>query len=222
MSIRVTSLSLSHLLDQVSLGMTSDPFAHVRRAVAPLEALSCPWFVAGGWAIDLFLGRVTRPHGDVDIALYRHDQGTLRDFLSQIHWNVEQVVAGEARAWPAGRWLALPVHEVHATTSGGDATLEFLMNEGDALEWRFRKAPTVTRLRAAVERRSPGGLPYLAPELVLLYKALTPARRPTDDADFAAALPALTPEPRYWLASTLGSLAPQHPWFGPLLQSSEL
>ena len=38
-------------------------------AIAP-----APWFIAGGWAIDLFLGRKTREHADVDFALSRLDQ----------------------------------------------------------------------------------------------------------------------------------------------------
>jgi hypothetical protein len=26
------------------------------------------WFIAGGWAIDLFIGKQTRPHQDLEIA----------------------------------------------------------------------------------------------------------------------------------------------------------
>ena len=32
-----------------------------------------PWAVCGGWGIDLFLNRVTRPHEDVDFAVLRKD-----------------------------------------------------------------------------------------------------------------------------------------------------
>jgi len=41
-----------------------------------------PWFIAGGWAVDLFLGRVTRSHKDIEIAIVRADQGALRAYLS--------------------------------------------------------------------------------------------------------------------------------------------
>jgi hypothetical protein len=40
-----------------------------------------PWWVAGGWAIDLFAGRPTRPHGDTDLAILRVDQERLRQHL---------------------------------------------------------------------------------------------------------------------------------------------
>ena len=41
------------------------------------------------------------------------------------------------------------------------------------------------------------GIPFLAPEIVLLYKSKAP--RPTDEADVRMALPALTTEQREWL-----------------------
>ena len=37
-----------------------------------------PWCVAGGWALDLFIGEQSRPHSDIDIALFREDQAALR------------------------------------------------------------------------------------------------------------------------------------------------
>jgi hypothetical protein len=197
--------------------MHDEPFAPVGRALAPLAGLACPWFVVGGWAIDLHLGRVTRPHGDVDVAVYRRDQAALRAFLADGGWTVHAVVAARLEPWRATEWLALPVHEVHASAPSGDARLEFLLNEGDDDAWRFRKAPhAVARPRSLVECRSPEGLPYYAPEVPLLYKALTSVRRPSDDADFDVALPALGAEPRAWLASAIGALAPRHPWLASL------
>ena len=34
-----------------------------------LAGVTVPWYVAGGWAIDLFLGRTTREHADLEIAV---------------------------------------------------------------------------------------------------------------------------------------------------------
>jgi len=33
-----------------------------------------PWYIAGGWAVDLYLGYVSREHGDIEILVYREDQ----------------------------------------------------------------------------------------------------------------------------------------------------
>src|SRR5215471_1515454 len=37
------------------------------------RSVSAPWWVAGGLAIDLFLGRTTRSHGDLDAEVLRRD-----------------------------------------------------------------------------------------------------------------------------------------------------
>ncbi|HYR11212.1 MAG TPA: hypothetical protein VEQ60_25755 [Longimicrobium sp.] len=36
--------------------------AEIRAVTAALRDLDAPWAVAGGWALDLALGRVTRAH----------------------------------------------------------------------------------------------------------------------------------------------------------------
>ena len=61
-----------------------------------------------------------------------------------------------------------------------------------------------------VIRHDGGGIPYLAPELALLFKAKY--RRPKDDADFAAALPLLGADARARLRATLAQVHPGHPW----------
>ena len=59
-----------------------------------------PWYVAGGWAIDLFLGRSTRAHSDVDIAILRRDRQDDFD-------NVLEVLKEEQRDWLRGARMQL-------------------------------------------------------------------------------------------------------------------
>ncbi|HZS93479.1 MAG TPA: amino acid transporter, partial [Chloroflexota bacterium] len=40
--------------------------------------LTVPWWVGGGWAIDLFVGRQTRAHADIDVQILRRDQLAVR------------------------------------------------------------------------------------------------------------------------------------------------
>jgi hypothetical protein len=42
---------------------------HPRDFAARIEGVEFPWFVAGGWAIDLFLATRTRDHEDLEIAV---------------------------------------------------------------------------------------------------------------------------------------------------------
>src|SRR5690349_11434383 len=48
------------------------------RAVARwLGDFDAPWWVAGGWAIDLWVGGVSRDHSDIEISILREDQARL-------------------------------------------------------------------------------------------------------------------------------------------------
>jgi hypothetical protein len=61
------------------------------------------------------------------------------------------------------------------------------------------------------------GVPFLRPEIVLLYKASEPS--PKNDADFAAVRSHLTQTASQWLREALEVIDPRHPWV-PHLQSS--
>jgi hypothetical protein len=62
-----------------------------------------------------------------------------------------------------------------------------------------------------------GGVPFLRPEIVLLFKA--GELSPKNDADFAAVRPQLTQTAREWLREALEVIDPLHPWV-PRLESS--
>jgi hypothetical protein len=49
--------------------MSADLMALLQIA-ALMQRFERPSCIAGGWAIDLFLGRMTRPHKDIEIAIF--------------------------------------------------------------------------------------------------------------------------------------------------------
>jgi hypothetical protein len=56
-------------------------------------------WVAGGWAIDLLVGRETRSHGDLDILVLRPEQHLVRTHLQA--WDVHAAdPPGTLRPWP--------------------------------------------------------------------------------------------------------------------------
>ena len=182
----------------------------IREVAEVLRGFRHPWAVGGGWALDLALGRVTRPHADVDIAVFRADQAALRAALPR--WRFEAVKGGTLAQWAPGEWLELPVHEVHARppAGGGGRALEFLLNERVGADWVYRRDPEVRCPLAHALLKVPGGVRVLAPEVVLLYKSKAP--RLADEADFRAARPLLTRGARAWLRTALLCATPDHPW----------
>ena len=85
------------------------PLAFVADALRTLEA---PWMFAAGAAIDLHLGRVARPHDDLDVVLPYEAQDAVRAGLHARGWRTDAVLDGQYAAWDAP--VVPPHHQVHA------------------------------------------------------------------------------------------------------------
>src|SRR3989449_2161854 len=111
-------------------------FGPVPQVAGLMRGFPHPWYIAGGWAVDLYLGRETREHDDIDVAILRKDQFELQRYLTD--WAFVKVVDGQRLPWTDRERLDLPVHEVHAT-SRNRARIEFLLNESSGGTWQFRR-----------------------------------------------------------------------------------
>lgn len=171
-----------------------------------------PWFIAGGWATDLYLGQVTRVHEDIEIAILRCDQLELQSYLRD--WEFKKVIPGpemRTEPWNESEWLDLPVHEIHGRKAAGDPlNLEILLNESSGEEWRFRRNLKIVRPLSMIGLRSENGIPFLSPEVVLLYKAKNPTNN--DQADLNNVRKVLDGKRRQWLKQAIQACHPGHPW----------
>jgi hypothetical protein len=191
-------------------------FSPVENIVRELKGARFPWYVAGGWALDLFLGGVNRVHHDVDMVVPRSAQRELRKYLLERGWKLVAPYEKRLEPWPPHMWLELPRHQVHAYRE--DEFLDFLLTEMDGV-WKYRREPSVIRSLEKVGMKSESGTPYLAPELALLFKSKNTSNqeRPKDEMDFERVLPHLDAERRAWLRWALIGTSPDHPWIRQLV-----
>lgn len=195
--------------------MTHNQFAKTLQVLELMRQFPQQWFILGGWAVDLFLGSETREHDDLEIGIYRSDQNYLRNYLQS--WTFTKQVDGALEDWREGEWLETPIHEIHGTCrSGTDSltTLEILLQDETDSEWKFRRNNVIHRAKDEVFLISDAGIPYLAPEIVLLYKAKQ--LREKDELDFALVLKNLTAAQRTWLGNSLEICHPNHSWLSRL------
>lgn len=74
-----------------------------------LEGADFPWWIAGGWAIHLFVGRQTRSHSDLDVLVLRADHVQLRGHLAD--WDLHAAdPPGTLRPWSPAELLHDEVH----------------------------------------------------------------------------------------------------------------
>lgn len=195
-----------------------------QEVAALFASLPAPWWIAGGWAIDLFLGRQTREHEDIDVQVLRRDQHAVRALLGA--WDAQAALPPPRdETWPFRPWrrdeaLDLAIHDVWCRPTAIEPwALQLMIGDTDGEQWQFRRMPTIGRPIETIGGITLEGIPYLAPEIQLLYKAK--GCRPKDEADFTHTLPALDGDRRQWLRNALTMAHPDHPWLKQLSESEE-
>lgn len=173
-----------------------------------LAGLPVRWWIAGGWALDLFVGRQTRAHEDIEVAVYRDDLDAVRAHLGG--WELAVAAGGALTPWTHGP-LPEAAHVLWARERGREAwQLEILAEERRGERWLYRRDPRVGLHAGDIGRLTPEGIPYVRPEIQLLYKSH--ATRAKDESDLIAVLPHLDPAQRGFLAAALWTTSPRHRW----------
>ena len=222
---------LSNSVSRQETNHVPEPITAVAELMSSFRA---PWALCGGWAVDAWLGQLTRDHADVDISVFADDQRVLFDHL--VGW---QLVAHDLndthQPWD-GRHLDLPNH-IQARLDAGEGlpdrldaapqqgcSLDIQLGDRSGDDWILSRQPRISfPLRNGVQQ-SPWGLPTLVPEVLLFYKATAyfgieetlEGGRFQDEPDFLALLPHLTDGQRDWLREAISLVQPAHPWLSQL------
>ena len=165
-------------------------FAAVSAVCSLLSRLTVPYWIIGGWAIDLAVGRVTRDHADVDVMLLERDKRALWDDLPEDEVQITGRDRESRRLTLHGENLLLPT--------------EVFLADADGTFWVHRRGAYRVKRPIADITRHRDGIPFLAPEVVLLFKARSKADK--DQHDVETALPVLDAGQRSWLQETLKRL----------------
>ncbi len=152
------------------------------------------WCIAGGWALDLSVGRKSRDHEDTDVLILRQDAEALHSLLPGWElWAADP--PGQLRRWQPSEPIPERVHDIWCRERGMTAwRFQFMVMDHDDTRWIFRRDWSVGGSLATLASEV-DGVPVITPEIQLLYKG-NGIRRPKDEADFQTALPHLTPAQR--------------------------
>ncbi|MGW3178832.1 nucleotidyltransferase domain-containing protein [Kitasatospora sp. NPDC001119] len=177
-----------------------------------LAGIGTPWYVAAGWALDLFRGRRTRAHGDIEIGIPAAGFPEVRDRFPGYAFDA----AGSGRIWAdAAPEVLAAVHQTWLRDPAtGDYLLDVFREPHDGDTWICRRDETIRLPYREIIHHTRDGIPYLAPELVLLFKAKHV--RDKDQSDFDATVPHLTPAQCETLTGLLARVHPGHRWLADL------
>jgi len=197
-----------------------------------LDQTRLDWFVIGGWALDLFINKKTRPHKDIEVSIWRDQASPLFDFYGKRH--IDQVVGHKryqsivAPSDIDSRGHLIIRNGTFLKHQPLDIEL-FLSSRSDG-HWNFRKEPTISVPLECAVIQTASGLRVLAPHLVLLFKAwfFPNMEKAISDApqeeeffrkcwqvdcrDFETVLPCLSSSQRDMLRECLEKFTPGIPW----------
>jgi hypothetical protein len=177
-----------------------------------LAGIAPPWCVVAGWALDLFRGMQTREHGDIEIAIPAATFPEVRDRFPGYAFDA----VSSGRIWEnAASGVLAATHQTWLRDPAtGSYLLDVFREPHDGQTWICRHDQTIRLPYSEITHHTPDGIPYLAPELVLLFKARH--ARPKDQADFDDTIPHMTPAQRTTLSRLLAHAHPGHRWLADL------
>jgi hypothetical protein len=182
------------------------------QVVGLLQSVTARWYVAGGWALDLYRGGQSREHGDLEVAV----PATAFDQVRQALGDYQFEVAGDGRLWSLDGPAFATLHQTWVSEPAPGRPrdrvyrLDVFREPARDGRWACRRDERILVPYERVIGRDFAGIPYLAPEIALLFKAKHVRQK--DDADFVGVLPLLTAGARGWLRHQLCRLHPGHAW----------
>lgn len=172
-----------------------------------LSQVTAPWYIAAGWALDLFTGSESRKHADIEIGVPHDRFDHIVAALPEFEWDV----VDDGRLWPYPKradqthqtWLRDP-------TTGYYHLDVFREPRTDDHRWTCRRDPELTLTYDELILHTREGIPYVIPEVALLFKAKY--ARAKDEQDFHRVIPMLHGDRLTQLSKWLTRIHPGHPW----------
>ena len=210
-----------------------------------LKEANFDWAFCGGWAIDLFLGKQTREHSDIDICVFSETRSDVITFMTRPGWTLydytgrgtvhlntghdEPEYAGKSlcaarydnkifRFVPIGNnFFRMEYQQVNQTAPD---FIDFFFNDRNDgwfyCAWNAPELKIKRELDSAILSRD--GIPYLAPEIALLFDS---REYENSGHDFETSISRMNSKQSAWLRDSLKLCYPEgHPWIDRLLSDN--
>jgi Aminoglycoside-2''-adenylyltransferase len=119
--------------------------AQPSEAAAIFAAMPCPWWIAGGFAIELAIGRPVRTHADIDVLVLRQDHLRVQQALHGWEWWAADP-PGTLRPWLPHEQLPAAVHDIWCRPGPADPwRIQVMIDESSDGDWVSRRNPSIRR-----------------------------------------------------------------------------
>jgi hypothetical protein len=116
--------------DHAADARAGDQLASIADITAALDANDIDHWLFGGWAVDFWVGAITRAHDDIDLAAYLDDYDAIRAVLLDAGW--EHIPRGNDDAWAIYARHGLEVEFTFVVDDGGSLVIPM---PGEPILW---------------------------------------------------------------------------------------
>jgi hypothetical protein len=174
-----------------------------------MEGFDRPWWIIGGWSLEVFTG-VSRHHEDMDISILSRDAEAFRRFLGDAWtpWNVDE---GWLRPFDARFKDVRCDSQVWVRRNATSPwVLDVPFTPDTDGRWTNKRHLAHTEDLEDVTWVAPDGLRYARPEVTLMFKAAQVREKDREDAEVT--IPMLNDRARAWLRDAVARMDPDHGW----------
>lgn len=180
----------------------------LKKALAAFTGASFRWWICGGVALELYAEDAWRPHEDLDVGILRTEANSVYNWLSPA-WDLWVAARGTLTPWH-GQALDRGEDENNVWARERPDTpwrFDLTVGDGNDVEWIYRRDEFIRQPWNTTVQRTIDDIPYLTPEIQLLFKSKNP--RPKDDLDAKEVIPLIDARQRRFLTANLRT---DHPW----------
>jgi len=206
-----------------------------------MEQTAIEYAICGGHAIDLFLDVKTRPHKDLDVSIFQEDRDKIISYMLNKGWDIYEPYGTEylhkinnienQKRLKLNIWCVKPNNPHYIFTEHENNTydvifdnseqsklnyIEFLFNTQNDGKFLYSRNHNIgLNLDEAILQDR--GIPYIAPEMVLLYKS-TAIDNFDYQLDFENASIKMNDKQLMWLKDSLQIMFPNgHKWIDSII-----
>jgi hypothetical protein len=106
-----------------------------------LNGIHAHWYVAAGWALDLFSGSRVRDHDDLEIGVPARKHDAVAGRLAE--HGLELFVVGDSLARPPTEAGLAAHHQTWARDQTGRWRVDVMREPSDGDDWVFRRDPRI-------------------------------------------------------------------------------
>lgn len=169
------------------------------------------WILAGGFALQEYVGKRYRNHNDIDILIKREDQKLISSVIEQSRIFVS--TKGKLSPYDKNFNYDFPIQDIWVL--GEDFTawsLQIMLYDIKDGFWIYKRDRSI-KLKNSKLFWEKDGIRIIKPEIQLLYKSSN--IRPKDEQDYQMLKQILDEDAKEWLNSSLIKSHYKHIWISP-------